>query len=251
MDNNFFSDFISTLLFVSVPFLLFESLACLLLRKFVFKRPIKLLIASISSGIANVLITTVLSLVFDISFSAQGILNIVVTSYILNHGYSDYKAQKNLLCSMPNIDKYDCAYLRVMDYVDGMYDKIIGEEAEKLAIFTIECLYFCSAYAIFHANPKQKHQVKDMRESLKLKQASIKSLRNTNLNSRLDLELDNFNQQMLKIKKSQVDPAYLQDKSKENYEHLLKTYLEQACELLGVECYEGIVEDFKRCMNEK
>lgn len=147
---------------------------------------------------------------------------------------------------------FDCAYLRIKDYADGLYDNEPSHNQGRLFLLNFRCIGFCLGWCIFHANAEKQNKLLATKN---LYYDKVK--RNSNDPQKMEnfiKETENMYllaaQEMVKFKKTVVDPSYKEDSSTENYNRLLKLFLELVCELNEIEWYDGIVEDFKHCMDE-
>lgn len=224
----------------TIAIVVFEAAICLILRYLILKRPVSkstsLWMTILVFGITWI-ITYIL---FDVSLKSQGFINILLNCYILSRGYDDYMSEIDDEPSIINTKRLDLAFLRTKDYVEGVYDSAEEKELKNIVCNVYNSLLFCLAYAIFHANKTQKIKIQELKELLLSKTGNVG----------LNAQYEKVNQEMIAFKKEQIDPCYIKDNSKENYNRLLEIYLKQLCDISEIEWYDGIVEDFKHCMDE-
>lgn len=263
MDSDIIGDFLISF-YISAGLISIEAVLCHLFRKFVFKRPLSLGAAAAIDVLVFTLVCTPPSfLVADtISFS-HGALAIFINIFILNHGYKDYKAEIDKMkeeeyqSNHPDKSKYDFAYLRVQDFCNGLYNDLDSNEYYDMALFTVRCLYFCLGWCIFHSDKSRRDLIDELQMDLlwkanpsELSDVTVHDKSNV-LKKMLTTDYASFSNHMLAYKKDIIDPEYLKNSSKENYEKLVYLFVREIISVSDIEYYSGIISDFKSCMNEE
>jgi hypothetical protein len=149
-----------------------------------------------------------------------------------------------------NFTSFNWAFSHIQNYVDGKYDSYNYSKFNKITLHIANCLYVCSAYAIFHANSTQKNKIKELSERFFSKVFFDERIDFKKTYFFTEQHFEKFNQELLTFKKEKIDSSYLEDGSKENYNRLLEIYLKKLCELNNTELYDGIIGDFKHCMDK-
>lgn len=151
--------------------------------------------------------------------------------------------------------RYNNAFLILKDFNNGQFRNISFESNQVLIDYIFNIIPLCLGWGVFHGNKDKK--VKAITEAFRFLDDLIESAPEemaeeaANLNA-TKIYYNGLDKMMIKYKKEVIDPAYIQDKSKENYDKLLTDFLKYICRIYPkIEWYDGIVEDFKHCMDEE
>lgn len=143
------------------------------------------------------------------------------------------------------------AFLILKDFNNGEFRNVSLKSNQLLVEYILNTIPLCIGWGIFHANQEKKQKAitesnrflenleSDAPEELKVGIVGMRSVYNS------------LYKRMVKYKKENIDPKYLEDNSKENYEILITDFLKYICKIYPkIQWYDGIVEDFKHCMDE-
>lgn len=152
--------------------------------------------------------------------------------------------------------RYNNAFLILKDYNNGLFHNVSFVSDQMLVGYIFHIIPLCFGWCTFHANKDKK--TKAITEAFRFLDNIIAAAPENrkeeilaSMNAMKNL-YNNLDSMMVKYKKEVIDPAYLQDRSKENYNKLLADFLKYIFELYPkLKWYDGIVEDFKHCMDEE
>lgn len=146
---------------------------------------------------------------------------------------------------------YNSAFLVIKDYNNGKITPSNLTSNDMLYQYIINSFYICLGWCVFHANTAKKQMVLSEIDRFvdDLEAVAPESSQGMAV-SALKTTYRCMSDIMLRYKKDNIDPSYLQDNSKENYNKLITAFVEYVCKISKIEWYDGIVEDFKHCMDE-
>lgn len=147
--------------------------------------------------------------------------------------------------------RYSSAFLILKDFNNGVFRNVSLKSNQLLVEYIFNTIPLCIGWCVFHANQEKKQKAiteairflddleLDAPEALKGNMIAMKSVYET------------LCKRMLEFKKENIDPRYLKDSSKQNYNILITDFLKYICKIYPkIQWYDGIVEDFKHCMDE-
>ena len=143
----------------------------------------------------------------------------------------------------------DNAYNKITAFAAGFYACGNKNEFGGLILYIAKCCNFCLDWCILCGDKEGKKRIVEAKNGF-LNEFSNLGPQNTNIAADIDAFFEENYNTFSKFRKEVIVPAYREDSSEENRDVLIKVYLEQVCKFLGINWYDGIVEDFKHCMDE-
>lgn len=184
----------------------------------------------------------------------------VVCDYLTNNfnspatavSYSSFKYSDEQIQAYTQ--RYNAAFLILKDYNSGEFRNVSLESDQMLVNYIFSIIPLCLGWCVFHNNKDKKE--KTITEAFRflddLIESAPKELADeaAKLNS-MKIFYNGLDKNMVNYKKEVIDPAYIIDRSKENYNKLLTDFLKYICEYCpDIKWYDGILEDFRHCMEE-
>ena len=145
---------------------------------------------------------------------------------------------------------YNSAFRKIKDYNNDMIIPSTLAGNDMLYKYVVNSFYICLGWCVFHADTAKKKMVLCEIDRFvdNLEASAPENLQG--MTSALKFTYRNMGDIMLRYKRNNIDPSYQQDSSKENYNNLISEFLEYVCKISKIEWYDGIVDDFKHCMDD-